>query len=339
AVAWRMPENPATVPYVFHESAAFAAFFLWLAVRQPAGRWAAAGGRGRKLVVGTLAAAVAVGWIARFPVGPTVPIAAPAAVWAALPPPAQGPVNAYLEHGGPDHELWPRLAALTLAAEQRGYQVRVPAAWSFLQGRRRAGPALTAGPTVLLSGRDLDPSLGPALGAGDAARLYRVLPPGWTFARLEAVLASCALPPLVAGVTYGADAGVWAWSGWHGPESAPDGSFRWSLGDSSGLAFAAAEALAGLPDPQLELSLGALGRQRVGVALNGRALGQVTVEGFMARPVRLPLPAGLLQAGPGNSLTFGVPGAASPGGGDARRLGVRLVGLRFTGGEAGGGAP
>lgn len=329
--AWRTPENPLGTPYVFHEAAAFAAFFLWLAVRRPllALVGTGPGARRRSLAVGAAAALVCGSWSARFPVAPAPADPVPDTLWAALPQPAEGPLNAYLEHGHQDHHLWPRLTAFVLQAEQRGYRVRVPQAWSVVHGRRRGGPALAGAPLVLLSGRDLEPCLGPPLGGPDG-RFFRVLGPGWSFDHLGMVLPSCGLPPLDLDTAYGADLGVWAWTMWHGPEAAADGAYRWSQGDSSRVEFAAGPALAARPDPVLELRLGALGRQPVTVALNGQPLGGFTLDGFAARTVRLPVPTGLLRSGPGNALAFAVPGATSPGDGDPRRLGVRLVGLRFA---------
>jgi hypothetical protein len=265
-------------------------------------------------VVGGL---VCVIWVARFPVPPAPRDVVPAAVWRALPPlPRDGAaaLNVMHEFGGADHALWPQLVALVLAAEQRGWTVRVSPSWTFLFGRHRLGPSLAGASTVLLSIRDLTACLGPPLGEGNAAGI-RVLPPGATFVGLRRLLHACNLTPLPPGQAVVPDGNHLVWHWWRGTQGLADRRHRWNMGTDSSLVFRLGEGWSPDLAHELEIVLGAEGERTLGVELNGRDLGELGVGGQEPQRFRLGVPGGVLLGGQGgNELRLWAPGGAADGG-------------------------
>jgi len=79
----------------------------------------------------------------------------------------------------------------------------------------------------------------------------------------------------------------------------------------------------------LEIVSGSWGTQPVTLYLNGAQIGEVTLQGPPAA-YSLAFDGALLKPGDLNQIEFIIPGAAFPGNGDLRRLGMSFVGLRIT---------
>ncbi|MCP3959531.1 MAG: glycosyltransferase family 39 protein [bacterium] len=108
--------------------------------------------------------------------------------------------------------------------------------------------------------------------------------------------------------------------------SSAEAGWRWTDGETATLALPAATAGAG--EVALELTAGALGRQRIVLSLDGRALGELVFEGFEPATHRL-----AVDAPPPTSdihrLRIETPDAVTPPG-ETRRLGLALVSLKWV---------
>ena len=109
--------------------------------------------------------------------------------------------------------------------------------------------------------------------------------------------------------------------------SSAEASWRWSDGDAGVLGLATGQIG---PGPQiLELTTGALGRQRIRWFLDDKPMGELIYEGFAPTSQPLEIPAGLLQSHRMHHLRLETPDAMQPPG-ESRKLGLAFVSLRLV---------
>lgn len=334
-IATQTNDNPVHVPYIFHFTSGFAAFFFFLLLRELCCWTDRPGFRATRVpgllthgaVAVFLSAVVMVVWVSRFQVEPMPGHPVPREIWSELPSPQAGPIGAFLKFPCQDHSLWPNLVSFVLQAEQRGYDVYVNSRPAIF--RSRIGPGDRHAPTVLVSREGLRAD-GVASGLQQRHGVFAVLSPGGTFAELDRQLAVRDLEPLILGRWALPEGGSLGFRRWYGRELAGDTVFRWNKGDESSIFFELEENFPSAGGLVLEMNLGAHGHQSVSVTLNGRHVADLDLHGFGEVRERIDIPAEVLQSVGGYELRFLVPEATRSKGTDSRVLGLRFVGLRFS---------
>jgi len=209
--------------------------------------------------------------------------------------------------GGAHHDQWPVAAGLLLQMVREGCRVCVSDDWTFMFGESmRCAPREDTIPVLFYSMADA-PTI-------DRERSFSIGNSRIDFGGLK----SFDIP-----FTLRFDTTDERFEHFSGAEK----GFRWTEGTTASLRFRIGQITAPKQCRMIVTGSGN-GRQRVGVSVNGNAIGDAVFENQQS--IELPFPGDVLKVGGNNVVKFDLPSARRPPNGDPRILALALVELTVT---------